>query len=256
MTAVGGGGDRLLLAASEQAIVFDSSGAEKERRRTGPGVAALALVPEAAAEGEGALVVGYQDGNVDVIALGAKRTAPIRLERTPSSPARRIVAGPKHGRRRLPRLVGMWTLRQGPVATRLLVRAREHRPRTTLTRRPRSSATCPGTWRPYADRCALAEVWARARGGGGAPLSSRRLPRAPLWLVGEGPLSPDGGAGLREAVLSQRGPAYTVSHPATPWSSGTRDSRHDSGSMGDDRRPCANVGLSAACREALALKPA
>ncbi|HZO16727.1 MAG TPA: hypothetical protein VFB62_25800, partial [Polyangiaceae bacterium] len=104
--------DRVLVAAGEQVVVFDATGNERERVTTGVGVTALGI---ADIEGTPLLVVGYQDGNLELFALGGAATKSFTFEGVPSSAATRLVAGPRdsviagfaNG------TVGLWSLRDG-----------------------------------------------------------------------------------------------------------------------------------------------
>jgi WD40 repeat protein/serine/threonine protein kinase len=89
VTVLGSGGERVLLATNREILSFDIAGKRVAKVRAGVGVTALTRV------GDDWLVVGYRDGNLELLPTDPKRDKPSRsFELTPSSAVLRILAGP------------------------------------------------------------------------------------------------------------------------------------------------------------------
>jgi WD40 repeat protein len=88
-------GDALLVVAGDEVIRFDAAGRAQGRYKSGVGASAVGRTTLAR---DGAsremLVVGYHDGNVELIAKDVERPNP-RFQQLPSSPVTRIIAGPR-----------------------------------------------------------------------------------------------------------------------------------------------------------------
>jgi len=150
----------MLVAADDNILVFDESGQERARVRSGVGVTALGLI-------ESVVAAGYADGNVELFSIDEAAKKPSSMfESVPSSPVVGLAAGPRdsliigyaNG------VVGLWSLHDG---TRLAhVRLHGSIAHLLLENHELHIASTLGrhfSWdlSPfYADRCALlAQVW-------------------------------------------------------------------------------------------------
>jgi len=88
-TALAASGEQLLVAAGERVLTFSPRGAPLASLHVDAGVTAMA-------RGEGVLVLGYADGNLELLTLpsGARR-AGFALEESPGSAVERLVLGPR-----------------------------------------------------------------------------------------------------------------------------------------------------------------
>ena len=152
---------QVLVAAGRQVLTLDPSGTIKARRQVAPGVTALTRA------GQGWLVVGYADGNIELWPTDPAVARPkYGFEQVPSSPVLRLLAGPKKTliAGYADGLVGLWSMEDG----KRLEHARIHGPVTHLLMHHRRllAATDLGQhlqWDLgvfFGDRCALLQgLW-------------------------------------------------------------------------------------------------